>query len=153
MNGEFWLLKTDAQKAAAAAHLATLPVSSDEPFAIKMEPYKHDRSLAQNRLSHKWYSEVSLQGKEYTPEEVKSIAKLRWGVPILLAESEEFAAFWKLATATSPTYEQQREIIMPHMPITSLMSVEQMSRYLSDFLRVMGSKYQLTDPALLGLEI
>ena len=119
----------------------------------KWRIYKHDRSLAQNRLSHKWYSEVSLQGKEYTPEEVKSIAKLRWGVPILLAESEEFAAFWKLATATSPTYEQQREIIMPHTPITSLMSVEQMSRYLSDFLRVMGSKYQLTDPALLGLEI
>jgi hypothetical protein len=27
-----------------------------------------------------------------------------------------------------------------------------MSRYLNDFQRVMGSKYNLTDPALMGLE-
>ena len=153
MNGEFWILKSDSQKASAAAHLATVPVSNDKPFAIKIEPYKHDRSLAQNRLSHRWYNEVATQGKEYTSEEVKSIAKLRWGVPILLADSEEFAEFWGLATATDPSYEVKWKKIMPCTPVTSFMSVEQMSRYLNDFQRVMGSKYQLTDPALLGLEI
>ena len=151
-QGDYWIIKTDDQKASAAAHLATLPVDQDKPYSVEFKSYKHDRSTAQNRLSHKWYSEVSKQGKEYTSEQVKSKAKRRWGVPILLAEDEDFAAFWELATATNPSYEQQWEIIMPHTPVTSLMTVKQMSRYLGDFQRVMGSKYNLTDPALMGLE-
>jgi len=31
------------------------------------------------------------------------------------------------------------------------MSTEQMSRYLSDFARVQGANYQLTDPGIEGL--
>ena len=151
-QGGFWLIKSDTQKAAAAAHIATIKISHDEPYAVTIKPYKHDRRPAQNRLSHMWYSEVSEQGNEYTPEEVKSIAKLRWGVPILLAESAEFAKFWALATATNPSYEDRWKIIMPCTPVTSLMSTKQMARYLTDFQRVMGSKYNLTDPALMGLE-
>ena len=151
-QGDYWIIKTDFQKASAAAHLATLPVSNEKPYSIKIEPFKLDRRPAQNRLLHMWCSEVSEQGKEYTPEQVKSKAKRRWGVPILLAEDEDFAAFWELATATNPSYEQQWEIIMPHTPVTSLMTVKQMSRYIGDFQRVMGSKYNLTDPALMGLE-
>lgn len=153
-----WLITSNAQKAAAVAYLATLEPSHDKPYQVTIKPHSEKRRDAQNRLSHRWYGEVAEQGEEYTAEEVKNIAKLRWGVPILLAENEDFAAFWALATApreetkTSPSYEEQWKIIMPHTPVTSLMTVKQMSRYLGDFQRVMGSKYQLTDPALLGLE-
>ena len=142
----------DAKKAAAAAHLATLPVDQDKPYSVEFKSYKHDRSTAQNRLSHKWYSEVSKQGKEYTPEQVKSIAKLRWGVPILLADNEDFAAYWERVSPIFPTYEERHELLMPRTPVTSEMTTDQMSRYLNDFQRVMGSKYNLTDPALMGLE-
>lgn len=150
-QGEFWVIKSDAQKAGAAAHLATLPVSVDHPYSIKIEPFKLDRRAAQNRLSHMWYLEVSKQGKEYTPEQVKSIAKLRWGVPILLAENEDFAAYWAKVSPVFPTYEERWEMLMPRTPVTSEMTVKQMSQFLGDFQRVMGSKYKLTDPALMGV--
>ena len=67
-QGEYWIVKSDNQKAAAAAHLATLPVSLEKPYSIKIEPYRHVRRLAQNRLLHMWCSETSKQGHEYTPE-------------------------------------------------------------------------------------
>jgi len=151
-QGEYWIVKSDHQKAAAAAHLATLPVSLEKPYSIKIEPYKHVRRLAQNRLLHMWCSEASKQGHEYTPEQVKSIAKLRWGVPILLAENEDFAAYWARVSPIFPTYEERWEILMPRTPVTSEMTVKQMSQFLGDFQRVQGSKYKLTDPALMGLE-
>jgi len=82
MNGDFWILKTDSQKADAAAHLATVAVSHDKPCSVKIEPYTETRRAAQNRLSHMWYGEASAQGKEYTSQQVKSLAKLNYGVPI-----------------------------------------------------------------------
>ena len=151
-QGDYWLIKTDFQKAAAAAHLATLPVSLEKPYSIKIEPYRHIRHLAQSRLFHMWCSEASKQGHEYTPEQVKSIAKLRWGVPILLAENEGFAAYWARVSPIFPIYEERWEMLMPRTPVTSEMTVKQMSQFLGDFQRVQGSKYKLTDPALMGLE-
>lgn len=147
-----WLIKSNAQKAAAAAYLAMVESSHDKPFLVTIKPYSETRRAAQNRLSHMWYGEAAEQGNEYTPEAVKSIAKLRWGVPILLAENADFAAYWARVAPMFPTYEEKWEILMPRTPVTSEMTVKQMSRYLGDFQRVMGSKYQLTDPALMGLE-
>jgi len=152
MNGDFWILKTDSQKADAAAHLATVAVSHDKPCSVKIELYTETRRAAQNRLSHMWYSEASKQGKDYTAGQVKCFAKLNYGVPILLAEDADFAKYWEKLITIFPTYEEQCEL-MERWPVTSIMTVKQMSRYLSDFQRVIGGKYQLTDPALLGLEI
>jgi len=151
MERTFWIIKDDRQKANAAAALATCPVNPKKPFYVQIKQYDEKRSDAQNRLSHKWYLDISQQGREYTPEQVKSRCKSRYGLPIML-EDEAFSLFWKHATASNPTYEQVVDEIMPLTPLTSIMGVKKMSQYLTDLQNEMGSKYQLTDPSMYGLE-
>lgn len=151
MQGDFWVIKTDAQKAEAAAAVATCPVIPDKPFYVQIKEYDEKRSDAQNRLSHKWYGEISQQGKEYTAGQVKDRCKERYGLPIML-EDEVFSVFWKHATASNPTYKQIVEEILPLTPMTSIMSVKQKTQYLNDLQNEAGGKYQLTDPALYGLK-
>ncbi len=151
MQGDFWVIRTDEQKAAAAAAVATCPVNPGQPFCMQIKAYDEKRSEAQNRLSHKWYMEISLQGHEYTSGQVKSRCKERYGLPIML-EDEAFAKFWEYATASHPTYLEIVEEIMPLTPMTRIMSVKQKSQYLDAIQNEMGSKYQLTMPSLYGLE-
>ena len=151
MEGAFWVIKTDEQKANAAAAVATCPVNPKKPFYVQIKTYAEKRSEAQSRLSHKWYAEISQQGKEYTAGQVKCRCKKRYGLPIML-EDEVFAPFWKHATAGNPGHEEIVEDIMPLTPITSIMNAKQMSQYLTDLQNEMGSKYKLTDPSMYGLE-
>lgn len=88
-----------------------------------------DRSLSQNALSHVWYGEVSRRLKEQTPEEVKCECKLRFGVPILRAEDEDFREMYDAAIRRHLTYEQKLRA-MRYLPVTSLMTKNQLSRYL-----------------------
>lgn len=151
MEGTFWIIKDDRQKANAAAALATCPVNPDRPFYVQIKAYDEKRSDAQNRLSHKWYGEISKQGGEYTPGQVKCLCKHRYGLPIM-REDEKFAKFWRHALAGNPTHEQVVFEIMEITPLTSIMSVKQKSQYLNAIQMEMGSRYQLTDPSLYGLE-
>ena len=151
MQGEYFILRTKEHRYFAAQALGSVEPSPDKPYYVKIAPYDETRRDAQNRLSHMWYSEISKQGGEYTAEDIKCIAKLRWGVPILVAEDEQFAAFWQKVKTTCPTYEERMEA-MRYIPVTSIMTVKQMSQYLTDMQRVSSQKYQLTDPSLLGLD-
>ena len=73
-------------------------------------------------------------------------------IPIVNAENGDFANYLERVSPIFPTYQDRWENLMPRTPVTSEMTTDQMSRYLNDFQRVMGSKYNLTDPALMGLE-
>lgn len=88
-----------------------------------------DRSLSQNAISHVWYGQVSKALKEQTPEEVKCECKLRFGVPILRAEDADFREMYDAAIRRHLTYEQKLKT-MRYLPVTSLMTKEQLSRYL-----------------------
>jgi len=151
MQGEFWIIKTDQQKANAAAAVALCEVNPDAPWCVQIKTYDEKRSLAQNRLSHTWYGEISQQGKEYAVGKVHSICKDRYGLPIMKAD-EIFSKFWRHATAGNPTHEEIIDEIMPMTPVTSIMTVKQMSQYLTDIQNELGQKYRLNDPSLYGLE-
>ena len=152
MEGTFYILRTDEQKANAAAAVATVAVSDTKPVSVKIQPYSEKRKAAQNRMAHMWDGEISKQGGEYTPFEIHQISKLRYGIPIL-RQDEDFEAYWQKVSPMFPTYEQQLEELMPRTPVTSIMTTKQMSQYLSDVCRSASMKYQLTDPSLLGLEL
>ena len=151
MQGDYWIIRNDFHKQSVAAFISTIPVDPVKPYTVKVEPLSENRRASQNRLSHMWYSEVSKQGGEYTAGQVKCKAKLKFGVPILIAEDSKFAEFWTKLQSLKLSKEEQEEA-MEFIPVTSIMSVKQMSQYLSDFQRVMGQKYQLTDPEMLGLD-
>lgn len=150
MTGDYYLLRTDEQKANAAAAVSLCKVDRDKPVFVQILPYSEKRRLAQDRLAHKWYAEISDQGKEYTPIQVKSRCKYRYGIP-LMSDDEVFSKFWEMVLSIHPSYEQICDVIMPVTPVTSLMDVKTMSRYLSDVERVFGQKYKLTSPAMYGL--
>lgn len=62
MQGEFWVIRTDEQKAAALGHLACIRPDPSAPVAIKVEPYKRRRSDLQNRFLWGWiYAELERQ--------------------------------------------------------------------------------------------
>ena len=88
-----------------------------------------DRSLDQNAISHCWYEQVSRELREDTALGVKRYCKLHFGVPILRAEDEEFRAFYDAAIKPHLTCEEKLQS-MDMLPVTSRMSVKQLSQYL-----------------------
>lgn len=142
-------LQNDFQRQTFIKNLNDLPISRETPVHIKISDKKINRSKAINNLSHRWYSDVAKQGKEYTPGEVKAIAKFRWGVPIM-RQHDKFNEHWLRLEKVCLSYEEKIDA-MEFLPVTSLFTNAEMSQYMSDFKRVMGQKYQLTDPRTEGI--
>lgn len=104
-----------------------------------------DRSLDQNALQFKWAQEASEQRGDMTIEEVRSEWKLQIGVPILRAESEDFRALYDEAIKPLP-YELKLKA-MRFIPVTSKMTVKQMTAYLDTIQRECAEQgILLTDP-------
>lgn len=88
------------------------------------------RNLEQNALAAVWYAQISKETGEGSPMDVKQECKLRFGIPILRAESEEFRLKYDRLIKPLP-YETKLEL-MEWFPVTSLMTVGQFSRYMGD---------------------
>lgn len=86
------------------------------------------RSLDQNAISHAWYEQLARELREDDALGHKCYCKLHHGVPILRAEDEEFREAYD-ATIKGMTYEQKLQV-MRLLPVTSLMTKEQLSKYL-----------------------
>jgi len=87
-----------------------------------------DRSIDQNAISHDWYEQIARELREDDAVGWKSYCKLHHGVPILRTENEDFRAFYD-AGLKSLTYEAKLKA-MKFVPVTSLMTVKQMTAYL-----------------------
>ncbi|WP_238389796.1 hypothetical protein [Pseudoxanthomonas koreensis] len=94
------------------------------------------RSLDQNAISHAWYQQLARECREDDELGWKAYCKLHHGVPILRAEDAEFRAFYDGALK-GLSYEQKLSA-MKYLPVTSLMTKPQLSKYLeavqADFL-------------------
>lgn len=105
-----------------------------------------DRSGEQNRLAFKWYREISDQTGE-DREDVRARCKLEIGVPILRIAQERFRATYDRLIRPLPYPEKLALIRDTELPITSLMNVEQMTRYLDiAFRRHAENGIELTVP-------
>lgn len=112
-------------------------------WVCKLEPPR--RSNPQNSLQHKWWAEIAAQRGDTTPAEVKAEAKAYFGVPILLAESEEFAERYNRVIKPLPTATKLE--IMHLLPVSSLMNVDQHRRYLDEVFRFYTQKgFRLSVP-------
>jgi hypothetical protein len=71
-----------------------------------------------------------MQRQDVTAREVQAEWKLRFGVPILAVESDEFANAW-LRLETKFSYEEQIALIEElNISVTSLMTTKQLKSYL-----------------------
>lgn len=95
---------------------------------VRMVLRAKKRSLDQNDIGHVWYGQVANELREDDALGVKCYCKLHHGVPILRAEDDEFRTFYDNAIK-GLTYEQKLGA-MKYLPVTSLMTVDQGSRYL-----------------------
>lgn len=87
-----------------------------------------DRTLDQNALQWLWATEAAHQLGDRTADEVRHEWKLHHGVPILREEDAQFREVYDRALKPLP-YELKVEA-MRYVPVTSLMKVSQMVRYL-----------------------
>lgn len=115
------------------------------PFTVTVEDGR-DRSAEQNRLSQKWYAEIAEQTGE-DREDVRARCKLEIGVPIMREASDKFRAAYDQNIRHLP-YERKLAIIRDmDVPVTRLMNVEQMSRFMDlVFLRHAEVGVALTVP-------
>jgi hypothetical protein len=103
------------------------------PFTVDITEGR-DRSGEQNRLAFKWYTEISDQTGE-DREDVRARCKLEIGVPILREAHDKFKATYDRLIKTLPYPEKLSLIRDTELPVTSLMNVEQMSRYMDIVFR------------------
>lgn len=89
------------------------------------------RSLNQNDASHAWYEQIARELREDTAQGVKRYCKLHFGVPILRGEDDDFRAAYDAAILRGLTYEQKLAA-MDIIPVTSLMTTTQLSRYMDE---------------------
>jgi hypothetical protein len=102
------------------------------PFTVTIAKGKR-RSSRQNRLNRLWSSEIAEQLGDQTPEEVRGLLKLQFGVPILRAENEAFCEAYDRAVKPLP-YETKLALMCEPLdfPITRLMRTDQEHRYLNE---------------------
>lgn len=134
--GVEWRIKDDFQWRAFCEHVGRLRLAGKTP-AFKEVTTK--RSVDQNSISHAWYSEVSRALQDRSPLSVKCESKLTCGVPILRAEDDDFRAFYDKSVRQTLSYEEKLDA-MKFLPVTSLMSVKQLSQYLEDLQQYWGKQ-------------
>lgn len=113
--------------------LTTYLKGRKRPFTVEITEGR-DRSTEQNRLAFKWYVEISEQTGE-DRDDVRARCKLEIGVPILRETSDKFRAAYDRLIRPLPYAEKLALIRDTETPVTSLMNVEQMSRYLDIVFR------------------
>ena len=86
-----------------------------------------DRSIPQNSISHAWYAQLSRELPEDDALGWKCFCKLHFGVPILRVEDEDFRRDYD--AAVKPMGYEQKLVIMKFWPVTSIMTVPQLSAY------------------------
>jgi hypothetical protein len=87
-----------------------------------------DRTMDQNRILHAWLGQLSRELPENDELGWKAFAKLHYGVPILRAEDEEFRG--KYDAVVKPMSYEQKLAIMEFWPVTSIMTIPQLSKFL-----------------------
>jgi hypothetical protein len=95
---------------------------------LKVKVSTGKRSINQNDMSHAWYEQLAMELRDDDPLGWKCYCKLHHGVPVLRAEDAEFREAYD-AAIKGLTYEQKLQA-MRILPVTSLMSKAQLSKYL-----------------------
>jgi hypothetical protein len=106
-----------------------------------------DRSTEQNALMWMWATEVAAQLGDRTVSRQQAEWKLTIGVPILRGDDPDFRAKYDKSLRWLP-YETKLDIMEAFFPVTSLMKVRQMCRFLDGVERqCLGMGLSLTQPS------
>jgi hypothetical protein len=89
------------------------------------------RSAAQNRLQRQWCKDVASQLGDRSSEDVRAYSKLHFGVPILRADSADYAAKYDALIRPLPYETKLAYMAVPFdFAVTRAMTTKQLTRYL-----------------------
>lgn len=113
-----------------AEKLANLIVERDQyPVTVTITKGAPRRN-AQNRLAFAWYSDIARDLGDRTAPEARAECKVIHGAPILCQNVPAFAATWERLRERFSHEEILQFVHDTELPITSLMTVRQMTAYL-----------------------
>lgn len=96
---------------------------------VRVKITTRKRSLDQNALAAVWYEQMAREDRQHDAMGHKAYCKLHFAVPILRSEDADYREFYNNAILHNLTYEQKLKA-MAYLPATSLMTVDQLSKYL-----------------------
>jgi len=107
--------------------------SLDEDAKWLVEIKKHNRSEMQNRTVFMWYREIAKAKGDETATDVRAYCKLHYGVPILREDNDDFRKDYDQIVRPL-SYENKLKIMVEplDLPVTRIMSVDQMQRYMEE---------------------
>lgn len=85
------------------------------------------RSNRQNRVWALWYTQISRELGEDTPQDVKCFCKLHYGIPLYQAQDAEFHEYYANFILPLP-YEAKLQLML-YLPVTSELNKEYGSIY------------------------
>jgi len=137
------LVDTEQARMMAVRFIQNQPL----PFAMRVTK-DSKRSIEQNRLQFLWVKEASEQLQDHTPEQYRAYCKLHYGVPILRNDDDQFRTLYD-EMIRPLSYENKLKLMSPpiDLPITSQMTVKQLTQYLNEVHAHFSSLgVVLTDP-------
>ncbi len=119
-----------------------------KPQILEAKEVRKNRSLSQNAIAAVWYNQIDKQ-INYPVGQTKCECKLFFGVPILRAEDESFMDRYDRLIKNRYTQEEKLEM-MRILPVTSLMSVKQMTRYMESIQHYYAEQYHIVLDSIEG---
>ena len=109
---------------------------------------KEARTLAQNRLVHRWFADIARHHSFGSSEaDIKAECNLTYGLPIMLRDDPEWASAFSYIFADLNRPTKLKAIRVLDIPFTRRMGVKQISEYMDQMqrdYRELG--VHLTDP-------
>ena len=106
------------------------------PYTVTIKEGEEPRRDRQNAFAFQAYSDIAKILRDRDPMEVRAETKLHIGVPIMREENEQFRAQYDRLIRPMD-YEDKLALMVEPMdfPVTRMMNVKQMSRYITNMLR------------------
>lgn len=112
------------------AHLG----QAQPPFVVTFQAGEESRRDAQNRFAFEAYAQIASLLGDRSTEDVRAESKLHIGVPIM-REDDDFRTKYDRIIKPMPYHTKLELMVEPFdFPVTRLMTVKQMSRYISEML-------------------
>ncbi len=137
------VIRTEADRALFVQYVKTRAL----PFTVNSVAGEK-RTIEQNRLAMMWIKEAAEQLGDRSFEELRGECKLRFGVPILRAENEDFRKRYDELVRPMPYETKLALMVEPFdMPVTRLMKINQLTAYLDRLSQhFLEQGIVLTDP-------
>ena len=133
-------IKTEVERMNLVREISTMKL----PFYCEIKA--RDRSLDQLALAFRWYGQIAARLREHDTTGWRRLCKWHFGVPILRAADPDYNHACVIFNAL---HYEQIIFAMDYWPVTSIMSVTQMSEYLTAIQTHFGDRYGII---LTGLE-